>query len=180
MMAPRFARQERSMAISMYQASVPVLVRMLGNLRGILEKGAAHAEAAKFDPAVLIGARLFPDMFALARQVQIAADMAKGCAARLAGVEPPKYDDNEASFADLLARIDKTAEYLKTFKPSQIDGSEERKITLQMRTGAREFTGQPYLLHFVLPNFYFHCATAYNILRHNGVALGKPDFIGPG
>jgi len=164
--------------ISMYEASVPVFVRMLGNLRAILEKGAAHAEAKKFDPAVLINGRLAPDMFALARQVQIASDMAKGCGARLAGVEPPKYDDTEATIPELLARIDKTLAFLKTLKPGQIDGSEEKTISLQLRTGPREFKGLGYLLFFVMPNFYFHCATAYNILRHNGVEIGKPDFLG--
>lgn len=166
------------MSLSMYQASVPVCIRMLRNLRVILDKGAAHAEAKKIDPAVLMGSRLFPDMFALSRQVQIAADMGKSCAARLAGVEPPKFDDNETNFAELKARIDKTVDYLKTFKPEQIDGSEGRDIKLQMRTGPLEFKGQVYLLHFVMPNLYFHVATAYNILRHNGVELGKMDFLG--
>jgi uncharacterized protein len=166
------------MAISMYQASVPVLIRMLGNLRAILDKAAAHAETRKIDPAALTGARLFPDMFALTRQVQIASDMAKGCGARLAGVEPPKYEDNETSFAELTARIDRTVEFLKTLKPEQIDGSEARDIVLQLRNGKREFKGQVYLQHFVLPNFYFHVTTAYNILRHNGVELGKMDFLG--
>ena len=162
----------------MYQASVPVFTRMLGNLRAILEKGAAHAEAKKFDAAVLVNGRLAPDMFALARQVQIAADMAKGCGARLAGIEPPKHDDNEATIPELLARIDKTLAFLKTLKPGQIDGSEEKAISLQLRSGAREFKGLDYLLFFAMPNFYFHCATAYNILRHNGVEIGKPDFLG--
>jgi hypothetical protein len=166
------------MTISMYQASAPVFVRMLGNLRAILAKGAAHAESAKFDPAILVNSRLFPDMFALARQVQIAADMAKGCAARLAGIEPPKYDDTEASFAELIARIDKTIAFIQSVPAAKIDGSEKRAITLQMRSGVRNFEGQPYLVDFVMPNFYFHCTTAYNILRHNGVVLGKQDFIG--
>ena len=168
------------MTISMYQASVPVLLRMLGSLRKILEKGAAHAEAKKIDAAVFLQARLSPDMFQLTRQVQVASDMAKSVAARLAGVEPPKYEDNEASFAELLARIDKTVAYLKTFKPAQIDGSEDRDIKLQMRTGPMEFKGINYLLYFVMPNFFFHCTTAYAILRHNGVELGKMDFIGRG
>lgn len=166
------------MAISMYQASVPVFERMLVNLRGILEKGAAHAQARKFDPAVLVQARLYPDMFPLSRQVQIASDNAKGCAARLAGVEIPKYEDTESSFPELTARIDKTLAFLKTLKPGQIDGSEERPVTLQLRTGALEFKGQAYLLNFALPNFLFHVTTAYAILRHNGVELGKPDFLG--
>lgn len=166
------------MTISMYQASVPVFVRMLGNLRMVLEKGAAHAEARKFDAAVLVGSRLYPDMFPLSRQVQIASDIVKGCVARLAGVEVPKYEDSETTFADLFARIDKTVAFMKSIKPEQIDGSEGRDITLQMRSGALQFKGQPYLLHFVLPNFYFHVTTAYNILRHSGVEIGKSDFLG--
>ena len=168
------------MTISMYQASVPVLTHLLTNLRGCLEKAAALAEAKKIEPAVFLQARLAPDMFALTRQVQVASDMAKSVAARLAGVEPPKYEDNEASFTDLYARIDKTVAYLKTFKPAQIDGSEDRDIKLQMRTGPMEFKGINYLLYFVLPNFYFHTTTAYAILRHNGVELGKMDFLGRG
>jgi hypothetical protein len=166
------------MAISMYQSSVPVLLRVLGNLRAILEKGAAHAEAKKVDPAVLIGDRLYCDMFPLSRQVQIAADMAKGCAARLAGVEPPKYEDTETSFAELLARIDKTVAYIGEFKAAQIDGSENRAVTLTTPRGTLNFSGQHYLLYFVLPNLYFHVTTAYNILRHNGVELGKQDYLG--
>jgi hypothetical protein len=166
------------MSLSMYQASVPVFIRMLGNVRSLLEKGAAYAEAKKFDAAVLVQSRLAPDMFPLSRQVQIAADMAKGCAARLAGVDIPKYEDTEATIPDLLARIDKTVAFLKTFKPAQIDGTEDKTISLQMRTGPREFKGQPYLLFFVMPNFYFHCTTVYALLRHNGLEIGKPDFIG--
>jgi hypothetical protein len=170
---------ELAMAISMYQASVPLFLRTLGALRNILEKAQAHAEMRKFDPAALIGARLFPDMFALARQVQIATDMAKGCGARLAGIEPPRYEDNESTFPELLARIDKTVAFLKSLKAEQIDGSEGRDVTLQMRSGAQQFKGLPYLQFFALPNFYFHATTAYNILRHSGVELGKMDFIGP-
>jgi len=166
------------MSLSMYDASVPVFIRMLGNVRAILEKAAAYAEARKFEPAVLVQSRLAPDMFPLSRQVQIAADMAKGCAARLAGVEIPKYEDNEATFPELVARIDKTVAFLKTLKPAQIDGTEDKGITLQQRAGTREFKGQPYLLHYVLPNFYFHCTTAYALLRHNGLDVGKPDFVG--
>ena len=166
------------MAISMYQSSVPVFTRMLGNLAAILDKGAAHAEAKKFDSTVLVNSRLFPDMFPLSKQIQIATDMAKGCAARLAGQEPPKFDDGETTFAELKARIDKTIAYLNTFKPQQIDGSEEKTITLQMRSGALTFQGLQYLLNFVLPNFYFHVTTAYNLLRHAGVEIGKMDFTG--
>ncbi|WP_028081579.1 DUF1993 domain-containing protein [Solimonas soli] len=166
------------MTISMYQASVPVLVRMLGNLKGLLEKGSAHAEARKFDATVLADSRLFPDMFPLSRQVQIATDMAKGGVARLAGTEPPKFEDHERTLTELIARVDKTIAFLQSFKPEQIDGSESRTITLQMRGGTRNFEGLGYLLHFVLPNFYFHVTTAYNLLRHNGVEIGKPDFLG--
>jgi hypothetical protein len=166
------------MSISMYQASVPVFVTMLGNLQAILLKGAAHADAKKFDPAALINSRLFPDMFPLSRQVQIAADMAKFCPSRLAGVDAPKYEDIETTFAQLVERIDKTIAYIKTFKPGQIDGTEEKAITLNTPRGALNFNGQQYLLHFALPNFYFHVTTAYNLLRHGGVELGKPDFIG--
>jgi hypothetical protein len=166
------------MAISMYQASVPVFIRTLGNLREVLQKGASHAEARKFDPGILVASRLYPDMFPLSRQVQIACDMVKGGAARLAGVEPPKYEDNETTLPELLARIDKTVEYLKTLKAQQIDGSEERPVTLTTQRGTLNFTGQNYLLNFVLPNLYFHATTAYALLRHNGVELGKGDFLG--
>lgn len=166
------------MTISMYQASVPVFNRMLNNLAAILEKGAAHAAAKKIDPAVLVNSRLCPDMFPLSKQIQIATDMAKGCVARLAGQEPPKYEDDEAAFADLVARINKTVAYVNTFKPEQIDGSEGKTITLQMRSGPLTFLGMPYLLDFVYPNFYFHVTTAYDILRHSGVEVGKQDFLG--
>jgi hypothetical protein len=167
------------MAISMYQASVPVLINSLRNLKNLLQKGQAHADAKKIDHAVLINARLAPDMFPLSRQVQIASDNAKGCAARLAGVEPPKYEDTEKTFDELHARIDKTVAYLKSLKAEQIDGSEERPVTLKTPRGDLNFRGQQYLCFFLLPNFFFHVTTAYNILRHNGVELGKPDFIGP-
>jgi hypothetical protein len=166
------------MPISMYQVSVPVFIRMLENLAHIIEKGAAHADARKIEPAVLINYRLYPDMLPLSKQIQIATDMAKGCAARLAGQEPVKFEDNEASFPDLLARIAKTVDYLKTFQPAQIDGTEEKSITLQMRTGPLSFTGLKYLLEFAHPNFYFHVTTAHDILRHCGVELGKWDFLG--
>jgi hypothetical protein len=166
------------MSISMYQASVPTFIHSLKALAGVLDKGARHAEAKGIDPTVLLGSRLYPDMFPLARQVQIASDNAKGPSARLAGMEPPKFDDNEASFADLQARITKTIDFLQTLKPAQIDGSEDRQVVLQMRAGPLEFKGQAYLLNFALPNFYFHCATVYAILRHNGVEVGKKDFLG--
>ena len=166
------------MSISMYQASVPVLIRGLTNLQHILGKAQAHAAARQIDPSVLTGARLFPDMLPLTRQVYIATDTAKGCAARLAGVEAPVYDDVEQTFDELHARVQKTIDYLKGFDAAQIDGSEARQITLKMRVGPLEFTGLTYLLHFVLPNFFFHVTTAYDILRHNGVELGKLDFLG--
>jgi len=166
------------MKISMYQASVPVFIRVLTNLATILDKAEAHAETHKIHPAVLVQARLFPNMYPLSRQVQIASDMVKGGASRLAGLAPPQYEDNEASFAELKGRIDKTITYLKTFTPEQIDGSEERKVTLSVGGQEMTFEGMPYLLHFVLPNLYFHVTTAYAILRHWGVELGKSDFRG--
>jgi len=143
------------MAISMYQASVPVFQKMLKNLDGVLDKAVASAEARKFDPAVLLNARLAPDMYAFTRQVQIATDHAKGAPARLAGLEPPKFEDNEASFADLKARLARVQAYLATLTPAQIDGSEERKIVLKFGPREFEFVGLPYLTQFVLPNFYF-------------------------
>ncbi len=166
------------MAISMYQSSVPVFTRMLTNLSAILGKAAEHAATRKIDPAVLLGARLFPDMFSLTRQVQVACDFAKGAAARLAGVEPPKFPDEETSFDDLKARIARTIDYVKEFKPDQIDGSEGRAISLPIGGQTYNFKGQGYLLNMVLPNFYFHVTTAYDILQHNGIEIGKRDFIG--
>lgn len=168
------------MNISMYQASVPVFVRMLNNLAGILKKGAAHAEAKKIDPAALLHARLYPDMFPLTRQVQIATDTAKGCASRLAGIDPPRYEDSEVSFAELFERIEKTIAFIKSVAPEVIDGSEGRTITLKVRDQTITFGGLAYLFNFALPNFYFHVTTAYDILRHNGVELGKTDFLGRG
>jgi hypothetical protein len=166
------------MKISMYEACVPPLTRTLNNLAAILEKGAAHAEAKKIDPAVLVSSRLYPDMFPLSRQVQIASDGAKGGASRLVGVEPPKYEDNETSFADLVARCRKTVDYLATLKPEQFEGSEDRTVTWTVRAGTRSMQGMPYLLTHVNPNFYFHVTTAYDILRHNGIEIGKVDFLG--
>jgi hypothetical protein len=166
------------MSLSMYQASVPVFLRQLNNLKAVLDKGAADAEARKIEPSVFVNARLAPDMFALARQIQIMTDTAKGAGARLAGIEVPSYADTETTFPELQARVDKTIDFLKGLKPDQIDGSEERAITLKMRSGEVNFTGQSYLLHFALPNFFFHYTTAYAILRHNGVAVGKMDYLG--
>src|SRR5262245_7111756 len=166
------------MAISMYQVSVPVFLKMLGNLAAVLDKGAAFAETKKIDPAVLLGYRLAPDMLNLTRQVQIASDHAKRCTARLAGIEPPAYEDNETSFAELKARIDKTVAFINTVKPSQIDGSEGREITLKFGNTTKTLNGQTYLLTNALPNFFFHVTTAYAILRHCGTNIGKTDFLG--
>lgn len=166
------------MALSMYDSSIPALKQTLSSLASILKKAADHAERRKIDPAVFITARLFPDMLPLAKQIQIATDHAKGCAARLAGVDLPKFDDNEVTFDELQARIAKTIAFLDRFKAHQIDGSEEREIVLQLHETRMEFKGQDYLNKWALPNFYFHATTAYNILRHNGVEIGKRDFLG--
>ena len=166
------------MTISMYQASVPSLIRSLNNLAAILQKGAAHAEAKNIDPSVLIGSRLYPDMFPLVKQVQIASDIARRGAARLAGAEAPQIEDNETTFPELIARLQKTTSYLETLTPNLIDGSEEKSISLPVGKDTMTFEGMPYLLYFVLPNVYFHVTTAYDILRHCGVELGKIDFLG--
>jgi hypothetical protein len=166
------------MTLSMYQTSVPVFVHGLENLAAILAKGAAHAEAKKIDPAVFINARLAPDMLALARQVQIASDAAKGCVARLAGIDVPSFPDTETTFPELQARVAKTIDFVKGMKAAQIDGSEERTCILKTRTDEIRHRGQDYLFKLALPNFYFHVTTAYAILRHNGVELGKMDYLG--
>jgi hypothetical protein len=162
----------------MYQASAPRFANTLKNLAAILDKAQAYAEMRKIDPLVLTSARLYPDMFALARQVQIACDTAKGAVARLAGVEVPKHEDSEKTFAELKARIAKTLDFIAGVKPAQVDGSEEREIVLKLQGNDVKFKGLQYLLGFAWPNFYFHATTAYDILRHNGVELGKRDFIG--
>lgn len=162
----------------MYQASVPVFVRALNNLAAILEKAAAHAEARKIDPAVLIATRLYPDMLPLSRQVQIASDTAKGGVARLAGGEAPKFEDNEASIPELVARLRNTVSYLETIKPEQVDGSEDKTVTWKSQSSTKSMQGLPYLLSYVTPNIHFHVATAYGILRHCGVEIGKQDFLG--
>jgi hypothetical protein len=167
------------MTISMYQASVPAFVRALNNLAAILEKGAAHARAHKIDEAIFLGSRLFPDMFPLARQVQIASDTAKSGAGRLAGAEFPAYEDKEATFQELLQRISNTVAYLQTLTPAQIDGSEDKTVSWQTRTSTKSMQGLPYLMNHLLPNLHFHVTTAYAILRHNGVEIGKKDFLGP-
>ena len=166
------------MKLSMYQASVTAFTRQLNNLVAILDKGAAHADAKKIDPKVLINSRLFPDMFPLVRQIQIATEAARSGAARLAGVEVPAQEDNETTFPELVARIRKTVAYLETLKAEQFDGSEDRTITWQTRSSTKTMQGLPYLQNHILPNLYFHITTAYNILRHSGVELGKQDFLG--
>jgi uncharacterized protein len=167
-----------AMTISMYEASAPRFVRMLRNLDAILVKAQAHAVAKKIDPTVLLTARLFPDMFPFTRQVQVACDHAKGAVARLAGAEVPKYEDTEQSFGELQARLAKTIGFVESFAAGQIDGTEEREIALKVGGRDMTFKGMPYLLGFALPNFYFHVVTAYDILRHNGVEIGKRDYIG--
>jgi uncharacterized protein len=166
------------MTLSMYQASTPGFIRILGNLSAILQKAEVQAEAKKIDPSVFINARLAPDMYPLSRQIQIATDGVKGCAARLAGLEVPSYPDTESTFAELQARIKKTVEFLQSVSAAQIDGSEDRTMTLKTRNKEISFKGQAYLLNFVIPNFYFHVTAAYAILRHNGVEIGKMDFLG--
>jgi hypothetical protein len=166
------------MTISMYQASAPRFVNTLKNLSAILDKAQAHADAKKIDSKALIAARLYPDMFPMSRQVQSACDAAKGAVARLAGVEVPVHEDTEQTFEELKARIAKTIAFINSVKPAQVDGSEEREVVLKMRSGEVKFKGMQYLLGHALPNFYFHATTAYDILRHNGVEVGKRDYIG--
>jgi len=165
------------MSLSMYQASIPVFISKLNNLSGIIKKAEDHAGAKKIEPEIFINARLAPDMFPLSRQVQIVTDGVKGCAARLGGVEIPSYPDTEKTFPELQARIAKTIDFLKTFNANQIDGTEERKVTFKLRGQETSFLGQAYLLNFVLPNFYFHISMTYAILRHNGVEVGKMDYL---
>ena len=166
------------MTISMYQASAPRFANTLRNLSAILDKAAAHCEARKIDPLALTSFRLYPDMFPLTRQVQIACDTAKGAVARLGGVEIPKHEDTEKTFDELKARIARTLEFIATVKAPQVDGSEDREVVLKLQGREVAFKGLQYLLGFAWPNFYFHATTAYDILRHNGVELGKRDFIG--
>lgn len=166
------------MSISMHAACVPVFVKQLGAMLNWLDKAEAHAEARKFDTAVYLGLRLAPDMLPFVSQIRIASDTAKGCVARLSGQEPPKFEDNEATLDELRQRIRKTIDYVQSVPASAIDGSEARDIVLPMRNrDPLHFMGEFYLKHWALPNFFFHCTTAYALLRHNGVALGKPDFL---
>jgi hypothetical protein len=166
------------MSFSMYQAAVPPVLQILASVSAILDKAAAHCAARKIDPAALLTFRLFPDMFPLSRQVQIMTDQAKGMVARLAGVDVPTYADTETSFDDLKARIAKVTAFVKGFTPAQIDGSEDKPISFKAGANELKFTGRQYLTGFVLPNFYFHATTTYDILRHCGVELGKRDFLG--
>ena len=166
------------MKISMYHASAPRFASALTNLSAILDKAQAHAEAKKIDPAVLGSLRLIADMFPLSRQVQIACDTAKGAVARLALVEIPKHEDTEQTIPELKARIAKTLDFVRSVPAAAIDGSEDREVVLKMRSGEHKYTGLQYLMGHAWPNFYFHVATAYNILRHNDVEVGKRDFLG--
>jgi hypothetical protein len=167
------------MAISMYSASVPIIQRVLGNLSAWLDKAAAHAEARKFDPLVLVNARLYPDMLPLSSQVQIACDSAKGCVARLAGVEIPRHEDTEKTIGELKARIAKTLDFVQGVPAAQLEGSEDRAISLPRRNKEPlQLQGEFFLKHYALPNLFFHATTAYAILRHNGVEIGKADYLG--
>ena len=166
------------MTMSMYQASVPVFVRALSAMSHVLDKGAEHAKAKGVSDEVLLQTRLIPDMLPLIKQVQIACDMASRGTARLAGVEPQAFEDNETTLAQAYSRIERSIDYVKNFTAEQIDGSETRAIQLKMRNGELNFDGQTYLLHFLIPNLFFHCTTAYAILREAGTNIGKTDFIG--
>jgi uncharacterized protein len=166
------------MSLSMHALTAPALTRMLTNLLAWLDKAQAHAEARKFPADNYLALRLAPDMLPFTRQVQIACDGAKGCMARLAGVEVPKWDDTESSFDEVRARVRRTIDYVASFSPAQIDGSETREIVVPSRNGEMRFAGADYLRHFVLPNFYFHATTTYALLRHAGVDIGKRDYLG--
>lgn len=165
--------------MNFYDATLPVIDRALSQLDHVLDKGAAYAAERKIEESVLLSMRLYPDMFPLSRQVQIACDMAKGCASRLAGVEIPKHEDHEKSFAELKARIKLVRDYLASFKPEQINASEGKNVTIKLRGEEQQLPATVYALRFVLPNVFFHCTTAYNLLRHAGAPVGKSDFIGP-
>jgi len=167
------------MTVSMYKISVPIFVQYLTSLSAVLDKAAAHCEAKKIDPAAFLNARLYPDMYPFSRQVRAASDHAVNTTARLAGAEPPALPNADSSFTELKDRLAKAIDFVKGFKAVQIDGTEDKAIKITFPSGAtREFTGQSLLLNNALPNFYFHCTTAYDILRHNGVELGKRDFMG--
>jgi len=166
------------MSITMHSASVPIYVRMLSNVNVWLDKAETHASAKKFDSSVYLSARLAPDMLTFTKQIQIACDTAKFCVARLAGVESPKFEDKETTITELRERIDATIAYVKSVPAAQIDGSEEKDITIPRRDGSTIMKGEAYLKHFALPNFFFHVTTAYALLRHNGVEIGKMDYLG--
>jgi hypothetical protein len=166
------------MTISMYQASVPRFINILGNLANILDKAQAHVEAKKIAEGTLPGYRLFPDMLPMTSQVQIACDSAKGVVARLAGIDIPVFEDNEKTLADLKARVAKTIAFIQTITPAQIDGTEEKDIVIKRGEKETHYKGMQFLLGHAVPNFYFHVTTTYNILRHNGVEIGKRDFLG--
>jgi hypothetical protein len=166
------------MALTMHSASVPIFVRMLGNLIAWLDKAEAHAAAKKFEPDVFLTARFAPDMLPLPTQIQIACDAAKFCVARLAGSEAPPFADDEKTLADLRRRAQRTIDYLKSVPAEKIDGSDAKEISVPRRTGAVIMSGEAYLKHFALPNFFFHVTTTYALLRHNGVELGKMDYLG--
>lgn len=166
------------MPLTMYQASVPVMLQMLASISAVLDKAAQHCEARKIDPSVVVNYRLAPDMHPLSRQIQIMTDQAKGAVARLSGIEPPAFADTETTFDELKARIAKTVAFVKSATPAEIDGSEDREVTLKIGPTEMKLKGSQYFFHFFLPNFYFHATTAYDILRHAGVEIGKRDFIG--
>ncbi len=164
--------------MTLFEQTVPVFARMLGNLDTLLDKAQAHAEVAKYDVAAVLSSRLFPDMFTLTRQVQLATDFAKGACARLAGQEVPRWEDTETTLPQLKARLRKALDYLASFTPAQFDQAATRAIELKTPVGVFHFTGDSFVSTWALPNFYFHVTTAYNLLRHNGVPVGKLDFIG--
>ena len=166
------------MTISMYQASVPRFVNILGNLSNILDKAQTHVDAKKLDSATLTAYRLFPDMLPMTTQVQIACDTAKGVVARLSGMEIPVYEDNEKTLAELKTRIAKTIAFIRTVTPGQIDGTEDKEIVIKRGDKEARYKGMQFLLGHAVPNFYFHVTTAYNILRHNGIEIGKRDYLG--
>jgi hypothetical protein len=172
-----FPREKPIMPVSMYAIAVPAFQKHLAALDAIIDKAEAYAAAKKIDPSVLLSARLYPDMFNVTRQVQGAADFAKATSARLAGVPVPSFPDTETTIAELKQRIAKTLEFLGTLKPTQMEGSEEKQFTIKVGPNEMTFSGQDYLLNFAIPNFYFHCTTAYDILRHNGLEIGKRDFM---
>ncbi|MBA5605088.1 DUF1993 domain-containing protein [Duganella sp. FT3S] len=166
------------MTLSMYSASVPVFKQILNSLLAILDKAETHADQKKIDPQALLQFRLYPDMLPFTRQIQIACDFAKGCSARLGGMDVPAFEDNERSFAELKTRITRTLAFIDTVPQDQVAGSAARAITTGSGEKTKHFTGQTYLLHYALPHFFFHATTAYDILRHNGLDIGKKDFIG--